>query len=502
MIHLRPGGDQFPEDVPSRRGPARENVSETFGMEKVFCRDVAWRLRVVALWGLILATCCGVVVWPAARPLLAQSGVEKLDFRKVVKDAKDKVFPAVVFIKCIKESHAEGKKISQEMAGSGVIISATGEVLTNHHVVDKAAQVRCLLTDGRAYEATVLGTDKDTDLGLLRLKVPPGAKPLPFAALGDSTALREGDFVMAMGAPWGLARSVSMGIVSCTNRFLPDRSEYSLWLQTDASISPGNSGGPLLNTSGEVVGITALGVMSGGDMGFSIPSETVRMIASQIRDHGQVNWSWTGLKLQPLRDFNKNIYFDATDGVMVAGTDPESPARRAGLMPRDRITRIGGEPVTAMSEEDLPAVRRRLGFLPKGKPVALAVVRNGGTLTLKMTPREKGKVEGEELDCPRWDFTIKAINRFDNPELYFHRKKGVFVYGVRYPGNATQSGLTKGDILIKIGEKSVTTLDDVKTIHKKALENIKIKHRIVMTVLRNGLMRQVVLDFKRDFEKE
>ncbi len=204
------------------------------------------------------ATACLLLLSMPLLSLAAQpenADAPRLDFRKVIFDAKSKVFPAVVFIRCVVESYEGGKKTSFEIAGSGVIVTPGGEVLTNWHVVDKAVEVRCLLFNGQALEAKVLGSDKDTDLGLIQLKMPAGSPPLPTAALGDSHKLTEGDFVMAMGAPWGLSRSVSMGIVSCTRRFLPGISEYSLWLQTDASISPGNSGGPLVNTAGEVIGI-------------------------------------------------------------------------------------------------------------------------------------------------------------------------------------------------------------------------------------------------------
>ncbi|MDK1030996.1 MAG: trypsin-like peptidase domain-containing protein [Planctomycetia bacterium] len=438
-----------------------------------------------------------------ALPVVARgSGLRTLDFRKVVTEAKAKVFPAVVYIKCIRESHESGRKISTEVAGSGVIINKEGEVLTNWHIVDKAVEVRCLLYDGRAMEAEVLGSDKDTDLALLKLKIPEGAKAVPYAEIGDSLVLNEGDFVMAMGAPWGLNRSVSIGIVSCTRRFLPKQSEYSLWIQTDAAISPGNSGGPLVNTAGEVVGINTRGILVGGGMGFAIPSETIKRVMSQIRKHGEVQWSWTGLQLQPLRDFNRNIYFEAKTGVIVAGTDPESPARRAGILVRDRIIKINGDAITAVTEEDLPAVRTRLGLLAKFKVAKVELVRAGKTLTLDLTPRDKGKVEGEELDCPRWDLTVKTINQFDNRSLYFYRKKGVFIFGVKYPGNAGQAGLGTKDIIVKIDGKEVVTLEDVKKIHKATLEKIKTKHRIVFTVLRGGLMRQIVLDFERDYEKE
>jgi serine protease Do len=430
------------------------------------------------------------------------SGLEKLDFREVIAKAKDKVFPAVVFIKCLRQTTEGGTKATQEVSGSGVLISDKGELLTNWHVVDKAVEVRCLLTDGQAYDARVVGTDKDTDVALLQLKLPADAKPLPFATLGESGKLTEGDFVMAMGAPWGLSRSVSIGIISCSKRYLPSDSEYSLWLQTDASISPGNSGGPLVNTDGQVIGLNARGMIAGGDMGFAIPADTVRHLLPQVRQQGKVQWSWTGLQLQPLRDFNRNNYFEGTEGVMVADTDPESPARRAGIRARDRLLRVNGKAANGLTEEDLPALRRELGMLPKDKPAKLELRRDGQTIALEVVPREKGKVQGEELDCPRWDFAVKTINQFDNPDLFFHREKGVFIYGIKSPGNAMASGLQTQDIVLRIDGKEVATLDDVKNIHKSALDNISDKHRMVLTVLRNGRQMQMVVDFARDYARE
>ncbi len=423
-----------------------------------------------------------------------------LDFREIVQAAKDKVFPAVVYIKCLSENHESGKKITQEVAGSGTIISPEGEILTNWHVVDKAVEIRCLLYSGKSYYATLVGSDKDTDLALLKLERKNDTTALPTAKLGDSTVLKEGDFVMAMGAPWGLSRSVSIGIISCTHRYLPE-GEYSLWLQTDASISPGNSGGPLVNTKGEIVGINTLARLIGGDLGFAVPSETIQYVVPQFRQFGKVNWSWLGLQLQPLRDFNRNIYFDATEGVIVAETDPDSPARRAGIAARDRIVRIDGKPVTATTEEDLPVLRRTLGLLEKEKAVEIELVRNQETIKVQLIPTEKGKVQGDELDCPRWDFTVKAINQFENPDLYYYRKEGVFIFGIKYPGNASNSNLRQQDIILKIDGRDVRTLDDVRAIHAEAIAAVQQKNRCVFTVLRNGLMQQAVLEFSRDYEK-
>ena len=447
-----------------------------------------------------------VMMFPAVRLASAQEikpvfdKVRGMDFRAVVRKAKAKVFPAVVYVRCLSESHESGKKITQEVSGSGVIVSASGEVMTNWHVVDKATEVRCLTFEGKAMDAKVVGKDKDTDLALLQMKLPKGAKPQAFARFGDSDRLVEGDFVMAMGAPWGLNRSVSIGIISCTTRYLEGNSEYSSWLQTDAAINPGNSGGPLVNTAGEVVGINTRG--GGNNLGFSVPAKTVQFIAAQLRKNGKVDWSWTGLQLQPLRDFNRNIYFAGKDGVIVAGTDPESPARRAGVKLKDRILKINGQAVAAMWEEDLPAIRKLVGLLPRGKGAKLEIKRDDILLTVTMTPREKGKVEGDELGCPRWDMSVKSINQFDNPNLYFHRKKGLYVFAVKYPGNASTAGLRVKDVIIKIGKDEIVTLDDIKKVHKAALDNIKKNHKVLVVVLRGGLMRQVLLDFSRDYERE
>ncbi len=307
---------------------------------------------------------------------------------------------------------------------------------------------------------------------------------------------------MAMCAPWGLSRSVSMGIVSCTRRYLPQNSEYSLWLQSDASISPGNSGGPLLSTDGRIVGINTRAIMQGGDMGFAVPAETIAVLLPRLRAFGKVNWSWTGLQLQPLHDFDRNMFFDETSGVIVAETDPESPARRAGILARDRIVAIGESAVTAMTAEDLPLIRRQLGLLPMDEPVKVSLVRDGKTVDIELTPTEKGRVEGAELDFPRWDLTAKAINRFDNPDLYFSRKEGVFVFGIKEPGNASNAGLSTNDIITKVDGHDVATLEELKAVHAGSLETIAEKPRLVITVLRGGLMRQVVLDISRDYQKQ
>lgn len=386
----------------------------------------------------------------------------------------------------------------QGASGSGVIVRREGIILTNAHVVGTARQVVIGLADGRRVNAEVIGRDPTIDIAVVRMPV----TNAPIAPIGDSDRLEVGQDAIAIGNPLGLDRTVTSGVVSAINRS-PAGIALEGLIQTDAAISPGNSGGPLVDTAGEVIGINARGMMAGGgDMGFAIPSETIREILPQLRKTGKVEWSWTGIQLQPIKDFNRNVYFDGTEGVIVADTDPESPARSAGILPRDRIMSVGGKPSTALMEEDLPAIRRLLGLLAKDVGVKVELQRDGKPMTVELTPREKGKVQGDEMDLPRWDLTLKAINQFETPDLYFHRKSGVFVNGVRFPGNAGTAGLRGQDIVLRIDGKAVGSLEEAKEMHKKALENADGDSRVLFTVLRNGLMKQIVLDYSRDHARE
>jgi len=452
------------------------------------------------------ALLAAVLVFLAATCLGAQSAPNVVgasaDTFRIIQDAKAKVFPAVVFVKPIVETFRDGEKQAQEVTGSGVIISADGEIVTNFHVVEKAISIRCLLSDGRHRDAEVVGSDKDTDLALLKLKKENDSDTFPFAVLGDSSKLTEGDFVMAMGAPWGLNRSVSLGIVCCSRRYIPSRSEYTLYIQTDASLNPGNSGGPLVNVDGEIVGINSMATLIGGDLGFAIPGETVQDIIQQVRKDKKVERSWTGISVQPLQDFDQNMYFDADSGVIVSGTDPDSPGQKAGIKNGDRITKMGPESVTARTDVELPALRRLMASLEAGKAVKFAIVRGGENLEVEVVPRIKGAVEGEELDCPRWSMTVKAINQFDNPDLYFERQEGVFIYATKYPGNAAASGFQRNDIINTIDGKEIKTLDDVKKGYEEVTGATPKRTRVVIGVLRSGMTRELVLDFAREYKND
>jgi len=426
----------------------------------------------------------------------AARGQEPLQLDEIIRRAKEKVFPAVVFIKPVRESFEVGDRRKQLIYGSGVIISSDGLVVTNHHVVDKAIEIRCVLSDKLQFPAKVVGSDKETDLALIRLDLPPNTTT-PHASFGDSDAIEEGSYVMAMGAPFGFSRSVSLGIVSNATRYL-EASPYNLWIQTDAAINPGNSGGPLVDVRGEIVGINARGVMAGENLGFAIPSARVREVIEEIVKKGRVERAWTGLSLQALRDFSRDVIIDRDEGVLVASVDRNSPASDAGLRIGDRIVAVDGAPVQGVYVEDLPAVERQLAALPAGKPASFRIERGGAMLDVALTPDSKGRVEGGDLELSEWDLTLKEINRYANRFQAYFVGKGVFVQGSKPRGNARRSGLRPGDIVLEIGGVPVRSLDDARAAYAKFNALPKGQRKVLCAILRDGYRISIALDFNRE----
>lgn len=423
------------------------------------------------------------------------------DFRDTVASAKAAVAPSVVYVRVIYNNTERGRNAQGVASGSGVIISPEGEFLTNYHVIDRAREIRCQLADGRSFSAKVIGKDKDLDIALLKLELPEGTPSLPCAQL-STRQLDVGEIVLAMGAPWGLARSVTMGIISCNDRFLEDCGDYTLWYQSDAAISPGNSGGPLVDTHGDVVGINARGHILGAQS-FTIPSTTVLELLSDLRQYGEAHWAWFGFKFQPLEDFNRNMRFDANEGALVADVEVGSPAAKAGLRANDRVVAVDGEPITARFWEDIPAIERKLGRKAFDKPCTFKLVRGGETKTLVCAPSEKGKVEGEEFVCERWGLTAKVLNRFYNPELtFFAPEGGLYVSGLAWDGNADNCGIQVNDVIKKIGTHEIKTIADVKEVYQETLAGLPETSKITFSVIRDGRPVELVLDFTEDTEKE
>lgn len=442
--------------------------------------------RLLSLFGIFL-TVCGCIV-------------KGVDFRDTISGAKSAVFPALVYVRVITEGTSDGKIEKFESSGSGVIISEDGEFLTNHHVIDRSSRIRCQLTNGEMYDATVIGKDKDLDLALLKLSADAGIK-FPKAELSDKN-LDIGAVVLAMGAPWGLARSVSMGIISCNDRYLEGAGDYTLWYQTDAAISPGNSGGPLVDTSGEVVGLNARGNTRGAQ-GFTIPSPIILEVLPNLRKYGNAHWAWFGINWQPLKDFERDTAFGATNGVIIAGTERQSPACLAGLESNDRVVAIDDVPVTAFFREDIPSLNRKLALCDWEKGVKFDYIRDGVEKSVVITPKSKGDVEGAEVECKRWGLTAKEINRFETPELAFLAPDGgVFVSSVSWDGNADNAGFKERDIIKRIGGRDVKDASDLKRIYDDAVANVEKTFQLSVEVVRKGRKMQLVLNFRLDPDKE
>jgi serine protease Do len=429
--------------------------------------------------------------------------------QEIIQAAKDRVFPAVVFIKPIQEEFRGGRKERVQIFGSGAIISADGYVVTNNHVAEKATEIKCVLYDKEELSATVVGLDPETDLAVIKLDLSQrkSKAPLPWAKFGDSGKVREGDLVMAMGAPHGLERSVSRGIISSTERVF-DFAPYNLFYQTDAAINPGNSGGPLVNENGEIVGINARAMRGAENMGFAIPADVAREVVNTLiaghqkgEKESKVHRAWTGIKFQALQDFTRSSYVESTEGVLVASVDEGSPGEKAKLRAGDIVRTLNGAPVIGRYETDLPGVERQFARLSIGQPAKLGILRGRDLVDVAVTPTKKGRQEGEEFDCKTWNLTVKEITKFSDPHLYHQSRRGVYVLGIQRGGNAQTSGFMPYDIIVRVNEKEVESLDDLRAAYEEAVKLDKGKRKLRMRILRNGYPRYQVLEFEKDIEK-
>lgn len=430
-------------------------------------------------------------------------GQEDRDLRQMINRAKSDVFPALIFVKPIVEDYGSGEKKQQEVFGSGVIVSGDGYAVTNWHVVDKAVTINCVLHDKRQVEVELIGSDRDTDLALLKLPAPAPGQTYPCAGFADVARVQEGDFVMALGSPFGFQRSISLGIVSNAQRYIGFKTDYkyNTWIQTDAAINPGNSGGPLIDTQGHIVGINTLGV-SGTGLGFSIPASMVQSVITKLRRDGRVVRAFTGLRLQALKDFDSNTFVDSEHGVLITGVEENSPAAEAGIRAGDILLSIDGQVIEGIYAEMLPAIWCRLADLAVDTPVLLELRRGHETFQATIMPEEKGQLEGEDFDCRRWNMTVKEINKYRTPGLYYIQKKGIYIQGVKRPGNAVRSGLGRRDIIAKIDGEPVETIDQVTQAYERIIQDEGREKKVMFEVLRGGLRKWIVLDYRRDYDEE
>ncbi|HYD43218.1 MAG TPA: Do family serine endopeptidase [Anaeromyxobacter sp.] len=368
--------------------------------------------------------------------------------------------------------------------GSGFLIDAQGFVLTNNHVVKDATEIRVRLTDGRDFQAKVVGRDPLTDVALLQLEDPPRDLP-PAARLGDSDALRPGDFVLAMGSPFGLRDSVTLGIVSAKHRAgINAADSYDDYIQTDAAINPGNSGGPLFNLRGEVVGINTLIVspQMGQGIGFAIPISMTRALLPQLREKGRVVRGFLGVTVSDV-DPEVAEHFrlaPGTKGAFVQTVQPRSPADRAGVRPYDIITQFEGRAVDSSG-----ALTRAAGLVPPGQTATLTLLRGGEQrqLTVKLAPRpedeaaaarEKPEREAAEKEAPPTPGLGLALARI-TPEIRsqfaLDGDQGLVVMRVIPDGPADRANLRRGDVVLELNQQPIRKIEDVTSILSRLREN-------------------------------
>jgi serine protease Do len=356
-------------------------------------------------------------------------------------------------------------------AGSGFIIDGRGYVLTNNHVVENAVSIQVKLDDGRVFDGQVLGTDPATDVALVKLKNPPAN--LAVLKLGDSDAMRVGDWVVAIGNPFGLASSVSVGILSAKARNIGAGS-YDDFLQTDAAINPGNSGGPLFNLRGEVIGINTAIVAGGAGIGFAVPSNLAKALIPQLEKTGSVTRGYIGIGLQKLTpQLAKALGTPSAQGALVASVQADKPGARAGLKQDDVITQLDAQPVT--SDDQL---RRSIALRAPGSTVALTVYRAGKPREVKVTLASRPGDEeiSRRLPAERESHDESNKEQFGlslatpSPELAQARglPRGAFITEVQPGSVAEKAGLERNLVVTEANGQLVSSAGDLSRILRAA----------------------------------
>ncbi len=369
-------------------------------------------------------------------------------------------------------------KRSVRSMGSGFIINPNGHILTNNHVVEGATEITVKLSDGRELAAKAVGRDPKTDLALLKVEV----TGLPTIALGDSSELKVGEPVMAIGNPFGLEQTVTTGIVSATGRVI-GQGPYDDFVQTDASINPGNSGGPLINARGQAIGINAaIFSQSGGSVGigFAIPSNQAKTVVTQLAESGHVSRSWLGVSIQPLTaELAKGFSLADAKGALVATVTEDSPAMRAGIKAGDIIIEYDGHKV-ARSEE-LP---RLVAETPAGREVSVTVLRDGKAMKLQAKVAKLDdpdqKVAAEAGDKAKLGVAVEPVTPAVARELGLKDAKGVVVKRVEDGSPAANAGIQPGDVILEVDRqpvKDVSALRQLVDKHTKGTPMIVLLQR-------------------------
>lgn len=380
------------------------------------------------------------------------------------------VYPALVRIHVVAEQGGGGRMQKERGSGSGAIIHPDGYILTNHHVAGRATKLVVRLADRQEVPAKLVGSDPLADLAVLKIERKDLRDPsaaLPVAAFGDSDALKVGDAVLAMGSPAGLSQSVTRGIVANTEMISPGGGGLQLdgetvgelvrWIGHDAVIFPGNSGGPLVNLEGKVVGVNEVGI---GSIGGAIPSNLAKRVAGELIAHGRVRRSWTGLAVQPLL---KSLP-SAQAGILVAGVLAGSPAAKAGLQAGDVITACNGQPVAeSRAPEDVPVFNRMILESPVGSQLSFEGLRGKEPIRCTLTTEEREPAQPREVELLSWGITARDLTKMGAKERHRDDNQAVVVQSLRPGGPATEAKppIARGDLIVSVGGKPVATVDEL-----------------------------------------
>lgn len=385
---------------------------------------------------------------------------------QVAQSAIAAVKPALVRIFVAEVDYDQGREIKYEASGSGVIISKDGYVVTNHHVAGWAKRIFCTLSNREQVDADLIGSDPLTDIAVIKLRSPKNTE-FPFAKWGDSSKLKVGDVVMAMGSPRSLSQSVTMGIVSNAEMIMPDfmRGGMTLdgedvgsmvrWIGHDATIQPGNSGGPLVNIKGQVVGINEIGI---GSMAGAIPSKIAEKVADELIKFGKIKRSWLGISVQPLLKGS-----GMTRGALIGGVIPGSPAATAGFKAGDIFIRLAGNDISGRFAEEMPLFNQMVAALPIGKVAEAIILRDGKEMTLKVTPQERPEARPKPREFKQWGMVASNISYITARTMKRPNQDGAMIESVRPGGPCGEAkpSINEGDIIVDVAGKPVKSIEDL-----------------------------------------
>jgi len=401
-------------------------------------------------------------------PVIADSEEISQDLREIVDNAISIVKPSLVRIHVVSASFREGREYKYQSSGSGAIITPEGHVITNHHVAGNATRLLCTLSNREEIDAVLIGTDPLSDIAIIKL-TPKDNRKFPVVEFADSGSVQVGDRVLALGSPRALSQSVTMGIISNTAMVMPKRmggrglqldgedvGSLVRWFAHDAAIYGGNSGGPLVNLQGKIIGINEISIGLAG----AIPGNLAKSVMESIIDTGKVSRCWLGFYVQPL------LKHGAVDsGVFITGSIEGSPADQAGVQSGDILLEINGLPTHASFDEDIPVLNGILSDLPVGKSIPMKLLRGNENIELVITGIERQRRLPEQLEFKEWGIAARDLSYLLSKEYKRESNEGVLVTSLQPSGPASDAKppLLRRDIITKIDGKPIKNIQELKT---------------------------------------